>query len=197
MAQSHRPLRETENRLYQNGRAIGWCRHGRQTTMTTPRWEPSEWSDFSPHFFPTGPVRGPRGNPVPDTLLPPPCGSFLADFGIRDMNEYSSREHLSAAIMDEVTLNIDQYEPRLQLVSISVEDTDDPFRIAFKIECRVRETAQALFMEFDSVYNDFNINTLHLLQFVRSAIFNFVYCVRIEAMKLSTGRGVRIRFKHK
>ena len=86
-------------------------------------------------------------------------GSFLEGYGIRDMNEYSSREHLSAAIMDEVTLNIDQYEPRLQLVSISVEDTDDPFRIAFKIECRVRETAQALFMEFDSVYNDFNIKT--------------------------------------
>ncbi len=84
-------------------------------------------------------------------------GSFLEGYGIRDMNEYSSREHLAAAIMDEVTHNIEQYEPRLQLVNISVEDTDDPFRIAFKIECGVKETAQALFMEFDSVYNDFYI----------------------------------------
>ena len=84
-------------------------------------------------------------------------GSFLEGYGIRDMNEYSSHDHLAAAIMDEVTYNIEHYEPRLRLVSISVEDTDNPFRIAFKIECSVKETAQALFMEFDSVYNDFNI----------------------------------------
>lgn len=84
-------------------------------------------------------------------------GSFLKDYGIRDMNEYSSRDHLAVAIMDEVTYNIEQYEPRLQLVSIAIQDNDDPFRIAFKIECRVRDTAQYLFMEFDSVYNDFYI----------------------------------------
>ncbi len=84
-------------------------------------------------------------------------GSFLKDYGIRDMNEYSSRDHLSVAIMDEVTCNIEQYEPRLQLVSIAIEDNDDPFRIAFKIECRVKETEQSLFMEFDSVYNGFYI----------------------------------------
>lgn len=84
-------------------------------------------------------------------------GSFLKNYGIRDMNEYSSRDHLSVAIMDEVTYNIEQYEPRLQLVSIAIEDNDDPFQIAFKIECRVRDTAQYLFMEFDSVYNDFYI----------------------------------------
>jgi type VI secretion system protein len=84
-------------------------------------------------------------------------GSFLDGYGIRDMNEYSSRDHLALAIMDEVTYNIEQYEPRLQLVSISLEDNDDPFRIAFKIECRVRETERSLVMEFDSVYNGFYI----------------------------------------
>lgn len=84
-------------------------------------------------------------------------GSFLEGYGIRDMNEYSSRDHLALAIIDEVTYNIEQYEPRLQLVSISLEDNDDPFRIAFKIECRVKETEQSLFMEFDSVYNGFYI----------------------------------------
>lgn len=84
-------------------------------------------------------------------------GSFLEGYGIRDMNEYSSRDHLALAIMDEVAYNIEQYEPRLQLVSISLEDNDDPFRIAFKIECRVKETEQSLVMEFDSVYNGFYI----------------------------------------
>ena len=84
-------------------------------------------------------------------------GSFLEGYGIRDMNKYTSREHMAAAIMDEVVFNIEQYEPRLKLVGMSVENTDDPFRIAFKIECTVRETAQSLFMEFDSVYNDFSL----------------------------------------
>ena len=84
-------------------------------------------------------------------------GSFLKGYGIRDMNEYSSREYLATAIMDEFTGNIEHYEPRLELVSISLEDNNDPFRISFTIECRVKETAQSLLMEFDSVYNEFSI----------------------------------------
>ena len=84
-------------------------------------------------------------------------GSFLKTYGIRDMNEYSSRDHLAAAIMEEVACNIKQYEQRLQLISISIEDNNDPFRISFKIKCRVKETEQSLFMEFGSVYNDFYI----------------------------------------
>jgi type VI secretion system lysozyme-like protein len=84
-------------------------------------------------------------------------GSFLNDFGIRDMNEYSSRDHLSVAIMEEVKYTIEHYEPRLQLIKISIEENNDPFRISFKIECRVRDTQQDLFMEFNSAYNDFRI----------------------------------------
>jgi type VI secretion system protein len=87
-------------------------------------------------------------------------GSFIDNFGIRDMNEYSSRDQLAVAIMDEVKQNIEQYEPRLQLMKISIEDTSDPFRISFKIECRLKETKKALFMEFHSVYNNFHIKSL-------------------------------------
>jgi type VI secretion system lysozyme-like protein len=85
--------------------------------------------------------------------------SFLPDFGIRDMSECSSRDHLAAAIMEEVKYNIEHYEPRLELIKISTEKTDDPFRISFKIECRLRDTQRALIMEFNSVYNDFRIRS--------------------------------------
>jgi len=85
-------------------------------------------------------------------------GSFLHDFGIRDMNEYSSRDQLAFVIMEEVKYNIEHFEPRLHLIKISIEDTHDPFRLSFKIECRLRDTQKALFMEFNSVYNDFHIN---------------------------------------
>ncbi len=84
-------------------------------------------------------------------------GSFLPDFGIRDMSECSSRDHLAAAIMEEVKHNIEHYEPRLQLVKISTEKTNDSFRISFKIECRIKNTQKALFMEFNSVYKDFRL----------------------------------------
>lgn len=84
-------------------------------------------------------------------------GSFISDFGIRDMNEYSSRDQLAVAIMEEVRSNIDKFEPRLQIVDITIENTRDPFRIAFKIECRLKDTQKSLLMEFNSVYNDFHI----------------------------------------
>jgi predicted component of type VI protein secretion system len=59
-----------------------------------------------------------------------------------------------------VQYNIEQYEPRLQLVKISTENSDDPFRISFKIECRLRDTQKALLMDFNSVYNDFRIRNI-------------------------------------
>ena len=85
-------------------------------------------------------------------------GSFLHDFGIRDMNQYSSREHLASAIMDEVKFGIEKYEPRLQFISISLKDSNDIFSLSFEIECRVKDAAQNLLMEFDSVFNSFKVN---------------------------------------
>jgi len=46
-------------------------------------------------------------------------------------------------------------------------------------------------------YHQFENTTLHLLQFVRSAVFSFVYCVRIEGGKLANGSGVPIMLTHK
>ncbi len=84
-------------------------------------------------------------------------GSFVEGFGIRDMNEYSSREQLAAAIMEEVRSNIENFEPRLEFGSIALEESTDNFRISFKIECRLKESKKALLMEFNPVYNDFKV----------------------------------------
>jgi type VI secretion system protein len=81
-------------------------------------------------------------------------GSFVHDFGIRDMNEYSSRQQLSAAIMEEVRTNIENYEPRLEFEAISLVESSDNFRIAFKIKCKLRASQQSLFMEFNSIGSD-------------------------------------------
>jgi len=84
-------------------------------------------------------------------------GSFLEDFGIRDLNEYTSRDVLIKAIMQEVKHNIECYEPRLQIEEITVEENNDPFRISFSIKCFLKENKKALVMEFNSIYNHFNV----------------------------------------
>ena len=84
-------------------------------------------------------------------------GSFLKGYGIRDMNQHSSYDQLSAAIMEEVKYNIEHYESRLLLEEITLLDDSNPFRISFKIRCRIKETEKSLVMEFDSVYKDFTV----------------------------------------
>ncbi len=84
-------------------------------------------------------------------------GSILTDFGISDLNECTSRDVLILKIMEEVKRNIELYEPRLQLINIAVKDNKDAFRISFDINCILKDTRKALVMEFNSVYNNFNI----------------------------------------
>lgn len=84
-------------------------------------------------------------------------GSFLENFGIRDLNEYSSREHISVAVMEEVKQNIELYEPRVELVDITMEDNDDPFVISLKIDCIVRDLSQTIQIAFDTFFNKFHV----------------------------------------
>ena len=84
-------------------------------------------------------------------------GSFLADFGIRDLNEYTSKDDIAIAVIDEVKENIEKYEPRVEIINISRSEDRNPFHIAFNIECEVRKNAQSLHMVFDSVFNSVQI----------------------------------------
>ena len=84
-------------------------------------------------------------------------GHFVRDFGISDLNECTSRDALVKAVMQEVRRNIEHYEPRLQLVNISVKENSNPFRIAFNIDCFLKSTQQALVMEFNSVLSQFKV----------------------------------------
>ena len=84
-------------------------------------------------------------------------GSFINDFGMKDMNEYCSRDDIGRAVMQEVKENIERFEPRLKLINITMEENDNPFRISFKIESSIRKSKKSLRMEFDSVFNDFHV----------------------------------------
>lgn len=84
-------------------------------------------------------------------------GSFLADFGIRDLNEYTSQDDIAIAVINEVKENIEKYEQRVEIVNITRSEDSNPFHIAFNIECVVRKNARSLHMVFDSVFKSVQI----------------------------------------
>ena len=85
-------------------------------------------------------------------------GSFLANLGIRDMNEYRSRDDISNVLIEDVKNNIKDYEPRVELVDITPQKTEMSFVLSFKIECIVRNNTESLRMVFDTFFNKFHIN---------------------------------------
>ena len=87
-------------------------------------------------------------------------GSPIKDFGIRDMNEYTSRDHISSAVMEEVKRNIELYEPGVELIDITIDDDTSSFKLSFKIECRIKKNARSLRMVFDTVLNSVYVNNL-------------------------------------
>jgi len=85
-------------------------------------------------------------------------GSFLTDLGIRDLNEYRSRDDISNILMEEVKKNIEEYEPRVEIVDITPQKTEKSFVLSFKIECIVRNNSESLRMVFDTLFSKFLIN---------------------------------------
>lgn len=85
-------------------------------------------------------------------------GSFLTGLGIRDLNEFRSREDITSAVIEEVKNNIEQYEPRVELIDITPDKTDSPFVLSFKIECIVRKDSESLHMMFDTLFNKFLVD---------------------------------------
>lgn len=84
-------------------------------------------------------------------------GSILSDMGIRDLNEFRSRDDILSVVMEEVRQNIEQYEPRVELVDIVAQPTDSIFVLSFKIECIVRKDARSLQLVFDTFFSKFHV----------------------------------------
>ncbi|MGD9037058.1 MAG: type VI secretion system baseplate subunit TssE [Syntrophobacterales bacterium] len=85
-------------------------------------------------------------------------GSILDEMGIRDLNEFRSQQDITSVVIEEVRKNIEQFEPRVELVDISPQPTESIFVLSFKIDCIVRKNAQSLQMVFDTFFSKFHIN---------------------------------------
>jgi type VI secretion system lysozyme-like protein len=87
-------------------------------------------------------------------------GSIVADLGIRDLNEFRSRENIAAKVVEEVRRNIEKYEPRVELKDIKPVKSDSPFVLSFKIECIVRKNDESLHLVFDTLFSKFLIEEI-------------------------------------
>jgi len=84
-------------------------------------------------------------------------GSVLENFGIRDLNEFYSKEGITKVVIDEVCENIERFEPRIKILDVISKDSNNIFQLAFMIECRVIDTKKSLNMTFDTLFNSFAI----------------------------------------
>ena len=81
-------------------------------------------------------------------------GSYLKDYGIRDLNEFNDRDGMIEIIMEEVVRCIENYEPRVEIVNVIKEEETDMFKLSFKMECVIKESKKTLNMVFDTVFNN-------------------------------------------
>ena len=86
-------------------------------------------------------------------------GSFLKDYGIRDLNEYSSRTAIAEAVIGEVKESIRRFEPRVELKDVSLVNEDNPLHLAFKIDCFVHRGNRSLRLVFDTIFNSCQVKS--------------------------------------
>jgi type VI secretion system lysozyme-like protein len=84
-------------------------------------------------------------------------GSLLPDFGMRSLNEYTSREALGAAVIEDVRECIQRYEPRLRLDSMVLDEKRSALRLSFRLKCTVLDDPQELEINFDTVFHQFYV----------------------------------------
>lgn len=86
-------------------------------------------------------------------------GSPLHDYGISTLTEYTSRESIARAVMDEISECIERYEPRLRLESIEVENQERaPFRLSFTLRCALLEGAQTVRVSVNTMFGSVDVS---------------------------------------
>ncbi len=81
-------------------------------------------------------------------------GSYLMDYGIRDLNEFNNRSGMIKIIIEEVFRCIEKYEPRVRILNVANEKETNIFELSFRIDCVINDSNETLTMVFDTVFNN-------------------------------------------
>jgi len=86
-------------------------------------------------------------------------GSFLENYGIRDLNAFYNKEDISKAVVQDVLENIERFEKRVEVLDIQHKKSNSIFQLSFAIECRIHASHESLNMNFDTVFNSFTVTS--------------------------------------
>ena len=86
-------------------------------------------------------------------------GSFLDNYGIRDLNAFYNKEDISKVVIQDVLENIDRFEKRIEIEEIEHKKSNALFQLSFIIKCRMRNTQKSLDMNFDTAFNSFTVTS--------------------------------------
>ena len=75
--------------------------------------------------------------------------SFLPDFGVRDVSEFTNKEDIMQVYLEEIRRNIETWLPAIEVISIACEPEGALSRLHATIECRVGKGERELHMYTD------------------------------------------------
>ncbi len=78
-------------------------------------------------------------------------GFFLQDFGISDHHHLNACSDIAAIIIKELKENIENFEPRVEVVKIVDLKSDGIFRMSFSIDCLIRDNVRPLKLFLDPI----------------------------------------------
>lgn len=78
-------------------------------------------------------------------------GFFLQDFGMSDYHHLNSGNDIAEIIIKDLKENIENFEPRVEVVGIVNIKDDKVSRMSFSVDCLIRDNRQPLKLFLDPV----------------------------------------------
>ncbi|MDY0162848.1 type VI secretion system baseplate subunit TssE [Desulfobotulus sp.] len=85
-------------------------------------------------------------------------GSPMGNLGMEDLSHYRSRNAIGRVIIEQIQYNIENFEPRLEIISIEHLEKETPMHLYFRLRCRLLGKSQEMEVVFDSASSFFRLN---------------------------------------
>ncbi|MDO9270210.1 MAG: GPW/gp25 family protein [Methylobacter sp.] len=86
-------------------------------------------------------------------------GFFLHNFGLSDYKYHGSNDYIAKVLIDEITENIELFEPRMVLNNIVHIKDDKLFKLSFSLDCMIRNRPHTLKLFMDPVLGHYQVNS--------------------------------------
>ncbi len=86
-------------------------------------------------------------------------GFFLPNFGLSDYKYHGSSDYIAKVLVDEIIENIELFEPRMVLNSIVHIKNDKLFKLAFSLDCRIRNKPHTFKLFLDPVVGHYQVKS--------------------------------------